>query len=443
MGGVLAIVRSDEGNRRVLHVTLGVAALGVGLLVARLPLVTALLILGIGAVALTSLVEPMAGVAASLFLAPLWAWLRADWPQVPPLLGQYVFLLTCAVWLVRGLARRALVLPHPPLLLPLVAFMGSALLSLWDPADAVTGGMELAKWGQVLLIFLLVYERLRERTEASWGILFLGSALVGVTLFQSAAGLWQFGLRGTGPSHFAIDARFYRAYGTFEQPNPYGGFLGMSAAVLAGLFFVGLLESWQQHRRPALWVWGSGGALLCVGGALLASWSRGAWMGFGAALLLIVLTLPRRGAWGWGALVILGIVGVGLYTAGLFPASVMARMTGFLDYTRFEDIRGVAINATNYSVLERMAHWQAALEMWRENFWLGVGFGCYEPAYPLYRLINWPIALGHAHNYYLNLLAETGIVGLGAYLTFFGVLFLRLWQASRRLSDWRDRKSVV
>jgi O-antigen ligase len=88
------------------------------------------------------------------------------------------------------------------------------------------------------------------------------------------------------------------------------------------------------------------------------------------------------------------------------------------------------------------AHWAGALEMWREKFSVGVGFGCYEPAYPVYRLINWPIALGHAHNYYLNLLAETGIVGLGAYLTFFGVLFLRLWQASRRLSDWQRGLSL-
>ena len=31
----------------------------------------------------------------------------------------------------------------------------------------------------------------------------------------------------------------------------------------------------------------------------------------------------------------------------------------------FEDVRGVGINDANYAVLERLAHWQAALEMWR------------------------------------------------------------------------------
>lgn len=55
----------------------------------------------------------------------------------------------------------------------------------------------------------------------------------------------------------------------------------------------------------------------------------------------------------------------------------------------------------------------------------GVGFGNYGAAYDQYRTVNWPIALGHAHNYYLNIWAETGIIGLLAYLLLWGMVFYR------------------
>ena len=171
--------------------------------------------------------------------------------------------------------------------------------------------------------------------------------------------------------------------------------------------------------------------------SIAASWSRGAWMGFGAALLAMTATLPRRGLWGLLLVLVVLVGGLGLYNAGLLHPAIANRLTGFLAYTSFEDVRGAGINDANFAILERMAHWQAALAMWRANFWLGIGFGCYEPAYPLYRLLNWPHALGHAHNYYLNLLAETGLLGLGAYLFFLGSVFWGLWRASRRLTSWQ------
>ncbi len=82
----------------------------------------------------------------------------------------------------------------------------------------------------------------------------------------------------------------------------------------------------------------------------------------------------------------------------------------------------MSINDANYAVLERLAHWQAALDMARDNLWTGVGFGNYEPAYGDYDLINWPYPLGHSHNYYLNILAETGIFGLAAYLVLWWII---------------------
>jgi O-antigen ligase len=88
-------------------------------------------------------------------------------------------------------------------------------------------------------------------------------------------------------------------------------------------------------------------------------------------------------------------------------------------------------------VIERLAHWQAALAMWQGDFWNGVGLGDYEPAYPEYRLLNWPIALGHAHNYYLNVAAETGVVGLAAYMVLWAVVLWQTWRLTRRASGWR------
>lgn len=412
-----------------------------GLLLARLPLLQGGLLTVVAAVALGSFLEPLVGVGAALFFGPMWAWLRAEVPEIPPLLGQYLFVLAVAGWGARGLLYRNLRLPLPPFSLPLLGFMGVALLSLWQPIDLWIGFLEWVKWLQILFIFLITYDRLgpvlASETDVRSKTRFVLALIVCIALFQAGMGLWQFALRGEGPDHFAIDDKLYRAYGTFEQPNPYGGFMGMNAALLVGVIAVAFLDRWTDDVRLPGWIWLVAGAAALVTAALGASWSRGAWMGFGAALLAMTALLPRRGLWGVALVVLLVVGGAGLYVTGRLPAPVADRLTGFLAYTRFEDVRGVPINDANFAVLERMAHWQAALAMWRDNFWLGVGFGCYEPAYAEYALINWPIALGHAHNYYLNLLAETGVLGLLAYLGFFGVVLVRLWQLTRTLRGWR------
>ena len=408
-----------------------------GVLLARLSLWDGLLLTVLAFILVGSLWEPLVGIGAALFLGPLQAWLRMELPQIPALIGQAVFMLTAAIWIGRGLLRRDVHIPLPPLLLPLLGFMGVALLSLWQPADVRAGLLEWGKWGQILLMFLLVCDRLRGAQGRRRAILVI-ALLAGVAVFQALVGLWQFGLSDDLPEHFAINERFFRAYGTFEQPNPYAGFLGLAGALLAGLFAVTVWE-WIPNFKFQVLNFQFGlllFTLVAVAAGLLASWSRGGWMGFVAAIFVIVVLLPRRGGWGLVLAVVIVVGGLGLYAAGWLHASIASRLTGFLEYTRFEDVRGVGINDANYAVIERMAHWQAALSMWRERFWLGVGFGCYEAAYPAHRLINWPFALGHAHNYYLNLLAETGILGLGAYLTLLGSIFVSLWRASRWTTGW-------
>jgi len=160
-------------------------------------------------------------------------------------------------------------------------------------------------------------------------------------------------------------------------------------------------------------------------------------MGFGAALLVMVALVPRRGRWGV-FLVALAFAAAGVaFATGRLPASIVSRLTGFLAYVTFEDVRGVGVTDATFAVMERMAHWQAALGMWRDNFWLGVGLGCYEPAYPAFRLINWILPLGHAHNAYLNMAAETGLLGLVTYVLWGGGLLLNSVKAVRSSVGWQ------
>lgn len=114
---------------------------------------------------------------------------------------------------------------------------------------------------------------------------------------------------------------------------------------------------------------------------------------------------------------------------GIVPESIVNRITtAATDFITIEEIRGVDIDPINYAVVERIAHWQAAINMAEANPLVGVGLGNYEITYNDYRLLNWKEALGHAHNYYLNIVAETGIIGGLGYLMFWIVIFVVSWQ---------------
>jgi hypothetical protein len=122
--------------------------------------------------------------------------------------------------------------------------------------------------------------------------------------------------------------------------------------------------------------------------------------------------------------------------SGILSASITNRLTGFSEFVQTFDVRGVDITTDNYAVLERLAHWQTAEAMGRAHFWNGVGIGNYEPLYPAYALLNWPQALGHAHNIYLNFLAETGVIGLGGYIVLWAAVIGFTWKASRSFDVW-------
>ena len=73
----------------------------------------------------------------------------------------------------------------------------------------------------------------------------------------------------------------------------------------------------------------------------------------------------------------------------LLPAEFTARLSTAADYFRFVDARQEVVTSQNWAVLERVAHWQAALDMIAANPVFGVGAGNYPAVYEQYMVRGW------------------------------------------------------
>lgn len=69
--------------------------------------------------------------------------------------------------------------------------------------------------------------------------------------------------------------------------------------------------------------------------------------------------------------------------------------------------------------------WRDAAAMFRAHPFIGVGLGAFETAFPIYSLNDGSLTVSAAHNDYLQVLAEGGLLG-GALMVWFIVIVLRL-----------------
>ncbi len=401
------------------------AALAVGFLIVLLPVKWSAALLAAGTLTIVSLLYP-ASIFPFLALSIPLGSIR-EFPVGPAKVGltEAIVVLAVAVWLARKLALKESWRDAGPLFLPLLVLLGVMSVSVLQAISLEYSLKELLKWGEVLLVYLILSTIIgkREIPLVVGGLLLAG-------FLEGLLGLYQFVTR-SGPEHFVVMGRFVRAYGHFMQPNPFGGYMGlvMPLAVALG---VGLLLDGKISRR---WRLAVGISCLAVGGvtgtALVMSWSRGAWLGAAVAVAVLAVLMDKRLSIALGLLLLVLVLLVEL------PLEIF--LVRFQDLSLApvsEDIRTVEITDENYALIERLAHWDAALRMWNDHFWLGVGIGNYEPVYHAYALPRWPEPLGHAHNYYLNIAAETGFIGLTTYLLFWGWAFYRTLRAFRSASGW-------
>jgi O-antigen ligase len=270
-----------------------------------------------------------------------------------------------------------------------------------------------------------VVDLAREINAARWIIaaMFIAGAA------EAAYGVVQFAT-GSGPGAFELEGAL-RAFGHFDQPNPFAGYLTTIFPLAVCMALSG-----ANPRAFRLFSLAAAG-LLALGIGL--SQSRGAWLGAAVAMCCLLLAWSRRTR----RLLIPGVLGgvlvLAMALSGLLPAAILDRLGQTIEYFGVFDVRTVAVSSENWAVVERMAHWQAGWYMFIDHPWLGVGAGNYAESYPVYFVGMWREALGHAHNYYLNILAELGVVGGALLLLLLGIAFRHLGGALVRSETSRDR----
>jgi O-antigen ligase len=354
-----------------------------------------------------------------------------------------------ALWGFKMIAQKRVTIRVPLAGLPLVAFVLYGVVQSVGVTDRIGARIGLsmdieATRVTVLALFFLVVAFLiasnvledteRLRTLATFLIIY-GVAMALFALIQ----------------HFTWNGRLYwfrpltspdsSPFGPFVNRNHFAGYMEM----LAPLPIAIIITRAAPRDSQLLYVF----AATMMSLAAIVSLSRGGMISLAAEMAFIAIMgagrvsrseslidsrrrfrLARSLRPAALVLLIIGSISAGIFWAG--PERIVDRITG-------QNTSGQAQRAETF-FLSRGWIWRETVAMIGANPILGVGLGAYETAYPIYSTDDGSIALGkslsvdRAHNDYLQMLSDCGVVG-AALAAWFIVLIFRAVVRGKRSHD--------
>jgi len=260
-----------------------------------------------------------------------------------------------------------------PLACPSLLFLASLILSSLHSYDLDTSRLEIWGWSFTFLSFYLLTNS--AENERDLNLFFTLAGMVILPLFVICA--WE---------RLTI------------QPDAWGRreihATLINSIILAGFTLYWLLFFWNktlENRRYLIL------SLACVGVLLIAQ----SWWAFASITLGYLL----------------------YYRKPIAQLEARYRKTMFMTIITTLSLLGwlvsykLRIHVGPYFEMSRFSYWLSALRMWRQNTWTGVGIGGYPTAFPFFKVGQVQSTL-FAHSFPLELLSETGIVGVIATVLF-------------------------
>ena len=195
-----------------------------------------------------------------------------------------------------------------------------------------------------------------------------------------------------------------RANGFYGHPMTLGGWLCIFLPLLLIEFF--------ERKLLGKYYWLAGLAFCICSAGIVFNATRGAWLAVSivcAVLLIYYMFKSKRN-------LAVSIIFIALISVVLFNnPKFMHRLDTIDDFDKYQ------------SNTERILMWQSAWNMFKDHPILGVGLGQYKENYQQ-KYIS-PEAkepqLSHAHNNFLQMLAENGIVGFAGFVIMFGYIIFK------------------
>lgn len=287
------------------------------------------------------------------------------------------------------------------------------------------GRLELLRVVVYTALFFAILNNLhsQEATQIiTLTLVFLGLALALITVWQYLSRTDKVpALSAWLESVFFAHKRWYftrlyapRGSGTYINPNHLAGLLEMLLPLALAFALAG-------RNKPVLKV-ALGYTALVILVAIGMSGSRGSWAATGGALLIFFAVLASHRSYRLPSLVMMVLlVGVMVYFAARSPALKLRAEQTF--------------TAGRVELDVRYYLWNSTVQMWRDHPWFGVGPGHFDYRFRAYRPPSVQLRPDRAHNEYLNLLADWGVIGAAIIGTMLVALFagvVKTWRHVRR-----------
>ncbi|MHB1175646.1 MAG: O-antigen ligase family protein [Sulfuriferula sp.] len=312
-----------------------------------------------------------------------------------------------AIW--RHPSMRWLLLLFACIWLPLVAALPDAIT--FEPAASTALAYVRFPLAGVFALYAL-------RDEASRSKLFIA-----ITLLLSlwiADGLLQAAI---GHDVFGYQPQGGRITGPFAKL-----IMGLIVAVLAPVYFEVIR---RRAARSTSWYWL---ALAPYTAVILLSGSRAAWGMYAAGMVGFAVyayfTAPRRHLGRAILIVLLCAASIGALIAAYPPLQDKLRVTAGLfsgNYEKMDDATSL-----------RLPIWKTGIRIAKDHWLNGIGARGFRYIYPQYAAPDDPfIKLNptsgptHPHQITLEILVETGVIGLLGFAAFLVMMLRRTWQAMR------------
>jgi len=346
-----------------------------------------------------------------------------------------------AIWLLKSNRKRELAWPRTYLDKPLLFFFLVSLLSV-AYSFSLHPEMKLAilSFGGrtilflflncIAILYLTVYLVREERNIKS--LLYIAFIVGTVTSFYA---ILQFkGIEPIWPGK--IEPFGTRSVSTFGNPNFLASFLILILPVIAVLAF------FEKSPARKLFLAGLFGVNFL---GLLVTHTRSAWLGLFSASLFLAFFLVsyhrslllRNRKW------LIFLFGL-LFLVMAYPVKVGQQGEKRVMVARLaiDKVKSIA-DFKQMAYVQRFLIWKASYSMFKESPLLGHGWGNFEIIYPFHqgrflkieKYSPFRTHANNAHNEILEIVTQTGMVGLGIYLWLFIVLFKMGIAGYRKLSS--------